>query len=247
MNALATFQVAMNDIFIPYLRKFVLVFFDDILIYSKTWEEHLQHLQLVLSILQRHSFFVNLKKCSFGRSQVEYLGHVLSEQGVAVDQMKVKTVLEWPMPKSIKGLRGFLGLTGYYRKFIKNYGKVAKPLTDLLKKGAFSWNEEAQQAFEQQRLLITEALVLALLDFSKSFAIECDASGKGIGVVLLQESKPIAYFSKVLADRTAAKSTYEKELIALVLSVQHWRPYLLGENSQCILTKGVLNIYWNKE
>ena len=159
---------------------------------------------------------------------MEYLGHLVSEQGVAVDHLKVKAVLDWPAPTSIKGLRGFLGLTGYYRKFIKNYGKIAKPLTDLLKKGAFGWNEEAQCAFEQLRSLTTEAPVLALPDFNKSFAIECDASGKGIGAVLLQESRPVAYFSKVLADRTATKSTYEKELMALVLSIQHWRPYLLG-------------------
>ena len=110
-------------------------------------------------------------------------------------------------------------MTGYYRKFIKDYGKIAKPLTDLLKKGGFGWNEEPQKAFEQLRKLITQAPILALPSFSKPFAIECDASGKGIGAVLLQNSRPIAYFSKVLADRITAKSTYEKELMALVLSI----------------------------
>ena len=135
----------MNDVISPYLRKFMLVLFDDILVYSKTWKEHLQQLQLVLSTLQQHSFFVNLRKCSFRRSSVEYLGHIISEQGVAIGQMKVKVVLDWLAPKSIKGLRGFLG---YFRKFIKDYGKVYKPLTDLLKKGALRWNEEAQRAFE---------------------------------------------------------------------------------------------------
>ena len=150
---------------------------------------------------------------------MEYLGHVVSDQGVAVDHMKVKTMLEWPTPKSIKGLRGFLGLTSYYRKFIKNYGKKAKLLTDLLKKGAFGWNEDAQQAFEQLRLLIIETPVVALPDFSKPFVIVYDASRKGIGAILLPESRPIAYFNKVLADWTTVKSTYEKELMALILSV----------------------------
>ena len=134
MNAPVTFQAVMNEIFGPYLGKFMLVFLDDILVYSKTWEEHLHHLHLVLSTLQQHSFFANLKKCSFERSSVEYLGHVVSNERVSVDKMKVKVVLEWPAPKSIKGLRGFLSLTSYYRKFIKGYGKIAKPLTNLLKR-----------------------------------------------------------------------------------------------------------------
>ena len=155
---------------------------------------------------------------------MEYLGYVVSNEGVSIDKMKVKVVLEWLTPKSIKGLRGFLGLTGYYHKFIKDYEKIAKLLSDLLKEEAFRWNAEAQKVFNQLRSLLTRAPVLALLNFNKPFAIECNALGKGIGVVLLQESPLVAYFSKVLVDKIDTKSTYEKELMALCY------PYNIGDH-----------------
>ncbi|XP_048429391.1 uncharacterized protein LOC125472242 [Pyrus x bretschneideri] len=136
-NAPATFQSLMNEIFRPYLRKFVLVFFDDILVYSPSWAAHLHHLSLVLRILQTHQLFVKKTKCDFGKSQIEYLGHVVSREGVAADPAKLQSIQDWPVPKSVKALRGFLGLTGYYRKFIPNYGKICGPLTALTKKDAF--------------------------------------------------------------------------------------------------------------
>jgi len=116
----------MNDILQAYLRRFVLVFFDDILVYSKTWEEHLDHLKQVLETLQCHPFYANHKKCDFGQREVQYLGHVISGQGVQMDPQKISTILQWPIPKSLKALRGFLGLTGYYRRFVYNYGKMAR-------------------------------------------------------------------------------------------------------------------------
>jgi hypothetical protein len=147
---------------------------------------------------------------------------------VAVDPSKVKSVMAWPTPKNVKGVRGFLGLTGYYRKFIRDYGKIAKPLTELTKKDGFKWNEGAQAAFETLKQKLTTAPVLALPDFTKQFMIECDASGGGLGAILMQEKRPIAYFSKALGARNLTKSAYEKELMAMVLAIQHWRPYLLG-------------------
>ena len=135
-NAPSTFQALMNNVFKPYLRKFVLVFFDDILVYSKNLLDHMHHLRIVLEALHHHKLFAKRQKCIFGASEVQYLGHVISKNGVSVDQEKIQGVLRWPTPTSIKALRGFLGLTGYYRKFIKDYGKIAGPLTALLKKNA---------------------------------------------------------------------------------------------------------------
>jgi hypothetical protein len=137
-NAPATFQALMNDVLRPYLRRFVLVFFDDILIYSPTWAEHLQHLSIVLNTLHANKLHVKRSKCSFGASFVAYLGHVISEGGVAMDSDKVVAVSSWPTPRSARGLRGFLGLAGYYRKFIKDFGIIAAPLTRLLRRDAFT-------------------------------------------------------------------------------------------------------------
>ncbi|KAL8120175.1 hypothetical protein AgCh_017351 [Apium graveolens] len=227
-NGPATFQSVMNDLFRPYLRKFVLVFFDDILIYSRDWESHMEHMRIVLEILRSQQFFANKKKSAFGQQQVEYLGHVISATGVAMDPSKLKDVEKWPEPRSVKAVRGFLGLTGYYRKFIRDYGKIARPLTNVLKKDSFHWTSETHQAFEQLKRALVTGPVLAMPNFSKPFLVECDASGKGIGAVLIQDSRPIAYFSKAISDRALSKSTYEKELLALVSAVHHWRPYLLG-------------------
>ncbi|XP_052728408.1 transposon Tf2-1 polyprotein isoform X1 [Vigna angularis] len=146
-----------------------------------------------------------------------------------MDAEKVSAVKEWERPKTLKGLRGFLGLMGYYRKFVKDYGKIAKPLTELLKKGGFVWNDKAEEAWENLKEAMTTAPVLSLPDFRQPFHIECDASGRGVGAVLMQNKKPIAYFSKALSERTLSKSIYEKELMALVMAIQHWRPYLLGQ------------------
>jgi hypothetical protein len=146
-NAPATFQSLMNHIFHHALRKYVLVFFDDIFIYSPTWQAHLDHLDAVLKILQDNVLFVKLSKCSFGVSEIKYLGHRVTSQGVAMDKDKIQAIQDWPVPKNVKQLRGFLGLTGYYRRFIKSYARVAAPLTELLKKESFVWNDQAEMAF----------------------------------------------------------------------------------------------------
>lgn len=226
MNAPSTFQALMNEVFRPLLRKGVLVFFDDILVYNRGWAEHLEHLQVVLEVLREQQLFANKEKCNFGQRSIDYLGHVISQQGVMVDPSKVQSIMEWPIPKNVKGVRGFLGITGYYRKFIKDYGKIARPLTELTRKDGFGWNVKAQKAFEELKRQITSAPVLSLPNFEKEF--ECDASGVGIGAILMQDRRPIAYFSKALGSRNLSKSAYEKELMAVALAIQHWRPYLLG-------------------
>ncbi|KAI5343165.1 hypothetical protein L3X38_011041 [Prunus dulcis] len=229
-NAPATFQGLMNEIFRNCLRKFVLVFFDDILVYSTSWSDHLRHLHTVLEILEHHQLFVKMTKCAFGVSTIEYLGHIVSRQGVSVDPSKLNAVADWPVPTSVKSLRGFLGLTGYYRKFIPHYGKESFPLTQLTKKDGFLWTPEATAAFHKLKELMLSPRVLALPDFTKPFIIESDASGSGIGAVLQQEGRPIAFTSKTLGPRNQALSTYEREMMAIVHAIKKWHHYLQGRH-----------------
>lgn len=226
-NAPATFQALMNDIFKEHLRDFVLVFFDDILVYSKNKSDHLRHVEIVLPILRKHQLFAKLSKCSFGQDHVEYLGHVIDQEGVRVEPNKINSVKEWPAPKTIKALRGFLGLTGYYRKFVRSYGLMAKPLINLLKKGQFMWHEEAQIAFERLKQVMTETPVLQLPNFQKTFVVETDACYHGICAILMQEGHPITYLSKALGPKSLGYSVYEKEFLAILLAVQKWRSYLV--------------------
>lgn len=229
-NAPSTFQSTMNSLLKPLLRKCALVFFDDILIYSRTWEDHLRHIEAVLALLLQNQFFAKAEKCQFGEQQIEYLGHIISAKGVATDMVKVEAMSQWPVPRNVKELRGFLGLTGYYRRFIRNYGLIAKPLTRLLQKGAFEWSQTAEHAFRELKKAMVTAPVLSLPDFSEEFVIETDASGAGIGAVLMQRHHPIAFLSKALAPKHQGLSTYEKELLALVMAVTKWRSYLLGRH-----------------
>ncbi|GAU42093.1 hypothetical protein TSUD_134770 [Trifolium subterraneum] len=147
-NAPSTFQAAMNDLLRPYLRKFTLVFFDDILIYSPTWESHIQHLNQVLSLLSTHQFYAKLSMCQFGVSSVDYLGHIISAEGVQVDPSKIQAMISWPTPKNITALRAFLGLNGFYRRFVLNYASIASPLTDLLKSNSFKWTDSTKQSLK---------------------------------------------------------------------------------------------------
>jgi hypothetical protein len=228
-NAPSTFQSLMNHVFHPFLHHFVLVFFNDILIYSKTWTDHLTHVDQVLRLLSQHQLFLKQSKCAFGASEVEYLGHLVGKDGIRVDLKKIEAMQYWPHPKTLKRLHGFLGLTGYYRKFVKNYGKIAAPLTTLLKNNSFTWTPTTAQAFQTLKMAMCTTPFMALPDFTKTFVLECDASGKGIGVVLMQEGRSLAFTSKQLSERNLGKPNYEKEMLAILLAVELWHPYLLGK------------------
>jgi hypothetical protein len=222
-----TFQKAMNHTLAPLLRKCALVFFDDILMYNATWDDHLLHLQQVFELLNRDHWKVKISKCSFAQSQVAYLDHVVSSKGVATDPSKIQAIANWRVPSSIKELHSFLGLAGYYRKFIRHFGIICQPLHALLKKGVlFVWTSDQSLAFQTLKKALTSAPVLALPDFIIPFTVKTDASDSGVGAVLMQRGHPLAFFSKALGPKGRGLSTYEKEFMAVLCAVQQWRLYL---------------------
>ena len=226
-GAPGTFQEAMNSTLAPFLRKFVLVFFDDILIYSRTYEDHIKHISQVLRLLSENHWKLKLSKCAFAQQSISYLGHIISGDGVSTDPAKISAVVNWPTPASVKDVRSFLGLAGYYRKFVRHFGLLAKPLTTLLHKHTvFQWTSIHDQAFQALKTALVSTPVLALPNFARPFAIETDASASGVGAVLTQDGHPLAYISRALGPKSRGLSTYEKEYMAVLLAVQQWRQYL---------------------
>ncbi|GJU50922.1 putative mitochondrial protein [Tanacetum coccineum] len=218
-NAPSTFQSLMNIVFKAFLRKFVLVFFDDILIYSKNLEEHCDHLAQVFQVMKDNTLYAKSSVCYFSVPQVEYLGHIISAQGVSTDPSKIEAMQKWLIHSTLKHLRGFLGLTGYYRRFIKDYASINQPLVALTKKDAFKWNPSAELAYHKLKKAMVKAPVLALPNFEQKFVVETYASGKGIGAMLCQNGHPIAYWSKTLSAKHQALSTYEKEFFVVVAAL----------------------------
>nr|ABF96299.1 retrotransposon protein, putative, Ty3-gypsy subclass, expressed [Oryza sativa Japonica Group] len=232
-NAPAFFMNLMNKVFMEYLDKFVVVFIDDILIYSRTKEEHEEHLRLALEKLREHQLYAKFSKCEFWLSEVKFLGHVISAGGVAVDPSNVESVTNWKQPKTVSEIRSFLGLAGYYRRFIENFSKIAKPMTRLLQKDVkYKWSEECEQSFQELKSRLISAPILILPDPKKGFQVYCDASKLGLGCVLMQDGKVVAYASRQLRPHEKNYPTHDIELAAVVHALKIWRHYLFGTRTE---------------
>jgi hypothetical protein len=228
-NAPAYFMYLMNSVFIPKLDKFVVVFIDDILVYSKNEAEHAKHLHTVLQRPREHRLYAKLSKCDFWLKEIKFLGHTISEGGKVVDPDKVQDVMNWKPPTIVRQIQSFLGLAGYYRRFIPDFSRIAKPMKELLKKGArFEWGQKCEDAFHTLRQHLTTAPVLAQSGNNKPFDVYCDASGTGLGCVLMQDSRVIAYASRALRPHEQNYPTHDLELAAVVHALKMWRHYLMG-------------------
>jgi len=228
-NAPTIFMDYMNRIFHPFLDQFVVVFIDDILIYSKTLEEHKEHLWIVLQILKEKRLSAKLSKCEFWLEEVKFLGHVISNKRVLVDPTKVEAVLQWEPPKTVTEIRSFLSLARYYSRFIEGFSKIVMPLTQLTKKGqAFVWTEKCENSFQELKKRLTTSPVLALPDLTGHFVIFCDASKMGLGCVLMQDRRVVAYSSRQLRTHEKNYPTHDLELAAIVYALKIWRHYVYG-------------------
>ncbi|GJT32874.1 putative reverse transcriptase domain-containing protein [Tanacetum coccineum] len=225
----AVFMDLMNRVCKPYLDKFVIVFIDDILIYSRNEEEHANHLRIILELLRKEKLYAKFSKCDFWIHIVQFLGHLIDSQGLHVDPAKIEAVKNWTSPTTPTEVRQFLGLAGYYRRFIEGFSKIAKPLTKLTQKNkSYIWGEEQESAFQLLKQKLCEAPILALPEGNDNFVVYCDASLQGLGAVLMQREKVIAYASRQLKPHEENYTTHDLELGAVIFALKIWRHYLYG-------------------
>ncbi|XP_028550608.1 uncharacterized protein LOC114579613, partial [Dendrobium catenatum] len=229
-NAPSTFMRVMNEILKPHLGKICIVYFDDILVYSVDRSLHLQHLKVLFDILRAQKLYVNLPKCELATASVNFLGFIVSGGGIHVDPQKVSAVKEWPQPKSFYDIRSFHGLANFYRRFVKNFSIITAPITECLKLKTFKWGAEQELSFNKIKEALTSAPILALPSFEKLITVDTDASSIGIGAVLSQEGRPIAYFSDKLCPARRNWAAYEQELYAIVRALKQWESYLLHQD-----------------
>ncbi|GJW20346.1 putative reverse transcriptase domain-containing protein [Tanacetum coccineum] len=228
-NAPAVFMDLMNRVCKPYLDKFVIVFIDDILIYSRNKEEHANHLRIILELLKKEKLYAKFSKCDFWIRIVQFLGHLIDSQGLHVDPAKIEAVKNWTSPTTPTEIRQFLGLAGYYRRFIKDFSKIAKSLTELTQKNKkYIWGEDQESAFQLLKQKLCEAPILALPEGNDDFVVYYDASHQGLGAVLMQREKVIAYASRQLKPNEENYTTHDLELEAVVFAFKIWRHYLYG-------------------
>src|SRR5574338_502890 len=228
-NAPSYFVDLMNRIFRDYLDKFVLIFIYDILIYSKTVEEHKSHLHLVLSRLGEKDLKAKFSKCVFWKEEVHFLGHVISAKGISVNPNKIVAIQAWKRPSTVGEVRSFMGMAGYYRRFIKDYSKMSSPLTNLTRKNQpFIWTEKCEQAFSRIKEALVNVPVLRVPEGNENLVVYTDASGSGLGAVLMQQDQVVAYASRQLKPHETRYATHDLELAAVVYALKLWRHYLLG-------------------
>eukprot|EP00253_Pinus_taeda_P009984 PITA_09984 len=246
-NSPATFMCLMNSIFHQYLDRFVLIFIDDILVYSRTIEEHQEHLRKVLQTLREHQLYAKLSKCDFFKEEIQYLGHVITKEGIAVDPEKIKAIMDWPVPKDVADVRSFMGLAGYYIRFVEGFSRVAFPITSLQKKGkTFHWTPNCQKSFEQLKHLLTTAPILRIADPDKDYVVCTDASKEGVGGVLMQEGKVVAYESRKLKEHEQKYYAYDLELTAVIHALKMWRHYLVGRKFLLLTDHHSLTNYFSQ-
>ncbi|KAJ9565224.1 hypothetical protein OSB04_001190 [Centaurea solstitialis] len=248
-NAPAVFMDLMNRVCRPFLDKSVIVFIDDILVYSKNEAEHERHLREVLNVLRDEKLYANFSKCEFWLHKVQFLGHVVSRDGIKVDPAKIEVMMSWKSPTNPFEIRSFLGLAGYYRRFIQDFSKIASALTVLTKKNAkFLWTEKQEEAFQTLKKKLCQAPILSLPDGSEDFMVYSDASKMGLGCVLMQRGKVISYASRQLKDHERNYPVHDLELAAVVFALKLWRHYLYG--TKCTLFtdhKSLQHIFDQKE
>ncbi|GJW04723.1 reverse transcriptase domain-containing protein [Tanacetum coccineum] len=248
-NAPAVFMDLMNRVCKPYLDKFVIVFIDDILVYSKSKDEHEVHLRLVLELLKKEELYAKFSKCEFWLQEVQFLGHVVNQNGIHVDPSKIEAVKNWKAPTTPSEVRSFLGLAGYYRRFIENFSKIAKPLTSLTQKNQkYEWGKKEEEAFQTLKKKLCDAPFLSLPDGIEDFVVYYDASSQGLGCVLMQRGKIIAYASRQLKIHEKNYTTHDLELGAVVFALKTWRNYLYGTKSVIYMDhKSLQHIFDQKE
>lgn len=238
----------MNRIFRPYIGKFVLVYLDDILVFSKTESEHLEHLRKALTLLREHQLYAKLSKCDFGKTEVEFLGHILGKDGLRVDPKKTAAVRDWQVPKNVGEVRSFLGLANYFRKFIRAYSNMVAPLTNLTRKDTlFAWSASCQVAFDRVKEALTNAPVLRVPDVSRPFEVICDASGIGLGAVLMQDGQPVAFESRKFNPAERNYAPIEQELLGVIHALGTWRCYLEGGGPFVVVTDHKPNTFFQSQ
>ena len=248
-NAPTAFMELMNRIFQPLLDGYVIVFIDDILVYSRSNQEHEEHLRNVLSILREKKLYAKFSKCEFWLNEVAFLGHVISGKGISVDPRKIEAVVEWEVPTNVTEVRSFLGMAGYYRRFVEGFSRIAQPLTKLTKKNMkFVWGDDCEQSFQELKRRLTSAPILTIPSGSEGFVVYTDASRKGLGCVLMQEGRVIAYASRQLKGYELNYPTHDLELAAIIFALKIWRHYLYGRQFEIFTDhKSLKYIFTQKE